>query len=135
MKKIFLFMFLAFMTAKSNAQSYNPIFVNYPNAQKIELVRISNTPVEWGEPRDGEVPPRRLPGICPAIYIEGNAIIFDSVGFDLTLQLVNEDGEVVYSIFVPAGTETVEIPDTYTGEYELQLVTSGTFDFVGYVEL
>ena len=55
---------------------------------------------------------------------------------DCTLELRDEDGTVVYSTYVSAGTTTVVLPSTLSGEFELRLVPfSTTYYFRGYIEL
>ena len=61
-------------------------------------------------------------------------ITLPTLGCDITLQLLDEGGEVAYETFVPAGTTTVVLPSTLSGDYELRLVTS-TFYFYGYITL
>ena len=53
-----------------------------------------------------------------------------------TLTLLNEEGEVVYSTIVPAGTSTVTLPATLTGDYELRLYPDGSnYYFCGDISL
>ena len=53
---------------------------------------------------------------------------------DLTLELRDEDCTVVYSTYVSAGTTTVVLPSTLSGEYELRLIPfSATYYYRGYL--
>ena len=61
-------------------------------------------------------------------------ITLPTLGCDITLRLLDADGVVAYETFVPAGTATVVLPSTLSGDYELRLVTS-TFYFYGYITL
>ena len=55
---------------------------------------------------------------------------------DLTLELRDEDCTVVYSTYVSAGTTTVVLPSTLSGEYELRLILfSATYYYRGYINL
>jgi hypothetical protein len=54
----------------------------------------------------------------------------------MTVQLLDEDGYVVYTTFVPASTPTVVLPSTLSGDYELRLIPSGSaYYFYGDITL
>lgn len=53
---------------------------------------------------------------------------------DFTLVLLDEDGVVVYSTFVPAGTTLIVLPSTLSGDFELRLV-GDTYYYRGYISL
>ena len=53
---------------------------------------------------------------------------------DFTLELLDEDGVVVYSVFVPAGTTLIVLLSTLSGDFELRLVTD-TYYYIGYITL
>lgn len=53
---------------------------------------------------------------------------------DFTLELLDEDGVVVYSVYVPAGTTQVVLPATLSGDFELRLVAD-TYYYRGYISL
>jgi hypothetical protein len=53
---------------------------------------------------------------------------------DFTLELLDEDGAVVYSAFVPAGTTMIVLPSTLSGDFELRLVAD-TYYYRGYITL
>ena len=53
---------------------------------------------------------------------------------DFTLVLLDEDGVVVYSTFVPAGTTMIVLPSTLSGDFELRLV-GDTYYYRGYIML
>ena len=48
--------------------------------------------------------------------------------------LDDDEPTVVYSVNVPAGTQQVALPDTYTGEYGIRLVV-GNWYFIGVINL
>ena len=59
--------------------------------------------------------------------------VFD---YAYTLVLLDEDGVVVYSADYSAGTTTVVLPSTLSGEFELRLVPySATYYYRGYIGL
>lgn len=53
---------------------------------------------------------------------------------DFTLELRDEDGVVVYSVYVPAGTTLILLPSTLSGDFELCLV-GDTYYYRGYITL
>lgn len=82
------------------------------------------------------VPLPKSPVECPTVSIDGHTLYLYGVDFDLTLQLVDENDDVVYTVFVPANTASVVLPATLTGEFELQLIpTTGVYYFVSDITL
>jgi len=75
----------------------------------------------------------RSPVQYPEAYIDGYTLTFDSSCIGCTITLLNENEEVVYINVVTENGE-VEIPTTFVGTYELQLVR-GSITFVGEIEL
>lgn len=53
---------------------------------------------------------------------------------DFTLVLLDEDGVVVFSTFVPAGTTMIVLPSTLSGDFEIRLV-GDTYYYRGYITL
>lgn len=53
---------------------------------------------------------------------------------DFTLELLDEDGLVVYTTYVPAGTTLVVLPSTLSGDFELRFVAD-TYYYRGYITL
>lgn len=53
---------------------------------------------------------------------------------DYILELRDEDGDVVYSTFLPSGTTQVILPSTLSGSFEIRLV-GDTYYYSGYVVL
>jgi len=81
--------------------------------------------------------PTKGPIYIPGLDISNGVLTFLNGNLrDYTLTLLNEDGDVVYSTIVPAGTSTVTLPATLTGDYELRLFPDGTaYFFYGWIEL
>ena len=79
--------------------------------------------------------PPRVPSVqVPVVFLDSNTLYFDEPCGALMLQLVDEDDFVVYSVTIPAGTTEWELPSTFEGEYELQII-QGRFCFHGWIEL
>ena len=53
---------------------------------------------------------------------------------DFILQLLDDSDAVVYTLYVPAGTSTILLPSTLTGNFQLRLVGSDYFYF-GFINL
>ena len=53
---------------------------------------------------------------------------------DYILELRDEDGDVVYSTFLPSGTTQVILPSTLSGSFEIRLV-GDTYYYRGYILL
>ena len=78
----------------------------------------------------------KMPLRIPTIILDDSQVYFHDTHPDYTLTLLNEDGDVVYSTVVPAGTSTVTLPATLTGDYELRLYPDGSnFYFYGDITL
>lgn len=88
------------------------------------------------DPINGSIPTPKTPIQYPLVSIDGHTLYLYGVDFDLTLQLVDENDDVVYTVFVPANTASVVLPGTFTGEFELQLIpTTGIYYFVSDITL
>ena len=85
-----------------------------------------------GGPR--KAPPRPSAVQIPTVFLDGYALYFDEPCGALTLQLVDEDAEVVYSVVLPNGTTEWELPEFASGEYKLQIIR-GRYCFWGWIEL
>ena len=53
---------------------------------------------------------------------------------DYIFELLDEDGDVVYSTFLPSGTTQVILPSTLSGSFEIRLV-GDTYYYRGYILL
>ena len=75
----------------------------------------------------------RAPIVIPEADIDGYTLTFDNSCIGCTITLFDGNGEIVY-IDVVDENGVVEIPDTFVGTFELQLVRNG-ITFVGEIEL
>ena len=123
MKKLLFSFFLCLMSISA--------FCQHPQV-------IHGTLIEWqvryGHPITGPLTPKS-PVQVPEASIDGHTLYLYDVDYDLTLSLLDEDSEEVYTVFIPANTTSVVLPSTLTGEFELQLFTDGIYYFVGTIEL
>lgn len=65
---------------------------------------------------------------------DGNALTMSATPCDYTLSLYDEDDELVYTVFVPAGTTLIVLPTTLSGDFEIRFETD-TYYYYGYIEL
>jgi hypothetical protein len=87
-------------------------------------------------PTTGDNPHPRSPIVIPEVSVDGYTLYLYNIGYDMTVQLLDEDGYVVYTTFVPASTPTVVLPSTLSGDYELRLIPSGSaYYFYGDITL
>ena len=115
MKKAFLIFFISLLGGALFLQ-----------AQPITLERKPNTSTHQGGNK-GPI----LPWV---IDLTSNTITMSATPCDYTLCLYDEDGEVAYSVFVPAGTTQVILPTTLSGDFELRFETD-TYYYYGYISL
>ncbi len=88
---------------------------------------IDETPIYPGKPK---APPRPL-----TIDITGHALtIFSAFEDVVTVELLDEDENVVYTDWLAPGQTSLEFPDTLTGEYTIRL-TVGSVYYIGVIEL
>lgn len=81
------------------------------------------------------LPTPKSPVQSPLVSIDGHTLYLYDIGYDLTLRLVDENDDVVYTVCVPAGTTSVVLPSTFTGSFELQLFPGGLYYFVSDITL
>ena len=68
------------------------------------------------------------------IYEDNYVLTLPAFEDDYTLELRDENGVVVYSVFVPAGTTMVVLPSTLSGSFEIRLV-GDSYYYRGYIDL
>lgn len=112
--------------------SVSPIFAD-ETGEQIELqVSILDPTTPHGGPR--KAPPRPSAVQIPTIILDGFTLYFDEPCSGCTLQLVDEDDEIVYSVVLPNGTTEWELPELASDEYKLQIIR-GRYCFWGWIEL
>ena len=67
---------------------------------------------------------------------DDNVLTLPAFEDDFTLEVLDEDGMVVYTTYLPAGTTQVILPSSLSGEFELRLIPfSSTYYYRGYIVL
>lgn len=100
------------------------------DAYADDVDEISMEIVDENEMVKGHTKMPRRPLI---INKEGYTLIIPSLSVDYTLQLVDSDGNVVFSTFITVGMTQLTLPPL-SGFYEIRLVAS-TYYYKGYINL
>ena len=76
----------------------------------------------------------KTPVFIPSIDLEGHVIAFETGHADFTLSIIDENDNIVYSVYVPSSVTIVNLPTTLSGSYELCLYPDGSnIYFFGFV--
>ena len=65
---------------------------------------------------------------------DGNMLTMSAIPCDYTLTLYDEDDDVAYTTYLPAGTTLVVLPATLFGDFEIRFETA-TYYYYGYISL
>lgn len=81
----------------------------------------------------GSLNPRpKTPILIPEVYLNGNILTFDEALEGTTVQLLDEDDNVVFSDFIEENQTSIVFPATLFGSYKLLIVCS---DITFYCEI
>jgi len=122
MKKLFVSLLMCMLSMGANAQ--------VPQVPQGTVINF-----QMQIPQVGGVALPKSPVQSPTVSIDGRTLYLYDIGYDLTLRLVDENDNVVYTVFVPAGTTSVVLTSTFTGSFELQLFPGGLYYFVSDITL
>lgn len=84
-------------------------------------------------PTNPDIPHKGLVEI-PSISLDNHTLYFDTPCDGCTLNIVDSNNVVVYTIVIPTGTTSLVLPATLFGEYELQIIC-GNYLFYGKIDL
>ena len=98
---------------------------------QVSLINIDPGTIKGGPHK---APPRVPSTLFPSVFLDGSTLFFTPPYSSCTVQLLDENGDVVFSVFVPTGTMQVELPEDISGCYRLQIIR-GRFCFWGWIEL
>ena len=117
-----LFLFLSLMMGMLSLSSIQA------NAARVNV----ELQVEYEDPTTNQGEPSRGPVLVPEVGIEDYTLTFSTPCYGYTLELLDEDGYVVYTTVITS--DTLVLPSTLEGEYELRLYpTDSSIYFYGYV--
>ena len=101
--------------------------------EQVDLeVAIDDPTTQHGGPE--KAPPRIPISQIPVVFLDGYTLYFGEPCSGCTLQLVDENEEVVYSVALPNGTAEWELPEALTGKFKLKIIL-GRYCFFGWIEL
>ena len=90
----------------------------------IVLVPITTGPVQ-GQPHRSPI---------PEFYLDGYTLTAGSYTVGSTVELKDEDGDVVFTTYIYVEGDTIVLPSTLSGTYTIE-VTRGSQTFVGEIVL
>lgn len=85
-----------------------------------------------GEGSTGGNPYPKSPVLVPEVYLNGNVLTFDEALEGTTVQLLDEDDNVVFSDFIEENQTSIVFPTTLFGSYKLFIICS---DITFYCEI
>jgi len=90
--------------------------------------------IVWDDPT-GDYPPNpKSPQLPLVISQDDNIFTLPATPVDYTLELRDEIGYVIYTVFIPTGTTQIVLPTTLSGTFEIRLVAN-TYYYIGYIVL
>ena len=121
-KRLTLIILAAMMFSSSFAQTPSTT----PDQTQIPLTTeiVDNSGLGKGLPHTPLNPPHA--------YLSGNVITLTS-HTDFEVEILQND-VIVYTDNLPSGTDTLQLPDSLSGEYEIRFYTD-SFVFIGYFEI
>ena len=91
--------------------------------------------VTWNDPSGGNNDFPKAPIQPPSVYLDGHSLYFGNPHSEaVPVELADATGNVVYSDYLPAGTQTLSLPATLSGTYTL-FIYIGNYVFAGQINL
>lgn len=102
----------------------------------VSLLQAATIPLSVGIEDDTPTIPGHPKSPIEPWYIDQNGYVLtmSATPCDYTLSLYDEDDDLVYSVFVPAGTTQIVLPATLSGNFEIRF-ESATYYYYGYITL
>lgn len=120
MRKVVLFILALFLTIQVQAN--------------LDMVRGNHVVMGYGTKGATHGGKPKAPASPWFIELDNNVISMTATPCDYTLNLYDEDGDVVYTAFIPAGTSSVILPATLSGDFEIRFETD-TYYYYGFISL
>ena len=97
---------------------------------------VDPIPLEGGiiDPTNDNDGPHKGPVQVPEVSLDDHTLYFFTPCDGCTLNLVDENDVVVYTLVIPAGTTSLALPATLSGNFELQIIR-GNYCFWGEITL
>ena len=97
--------------------------------ERIGLIVGFDSPLP-GSPGHG-----KGPIIIPSVWLDSYQVEFQSAHPEYVLSLSDSNGFVVFQTVVPSSINTVQLPSTLSGDYELRLDLGESYYFYGDITL
>ena len=78
--------------------------------------------------------PHKSPVLVPEVSLDDHTLYFFTPCDGCVLNIVDGSGALVYTLVIPTGTTSLELPATLIGDYELQIIR-GNYCFWGEIVL
>lgn len=104
------------------------------NASAQNLMVNVQLQVRYFDPSHGLESESRGPMNQLTIGLEDHILYMSNVDFDCELQILDENGNMVYTTFVEASTPIIALPSTLSGNYEILLIDEERY-FTGWIDL
>ena len=124
--KIKFFALAVLLAASATSYSQLPPEPN-PGGDPLPL----SGPIDNNDPIGGHTKPKS-PIQVPEVYLNGNVLTFDEALEGTTVQLLDEDDNVVFSDFIEENQTSIVFPTTLFGSYKLYIICS---DITFYCEI
>ena len=76
----------------------------------------------------------KSPIMPPSVSLDDHTLYFDTPCDGCTLNIVDENDVVVYTLVIPTGTTSLVLPSTLSGDYTIQIIR-GNYLFYGTINL
>lgn len=119
MKKLLLVAFLLLLGGVFSSKVFG-------QSQEIPMQIIDTSEVGQGNTKSPSGP--------FVINQKDNYLSLPATPADYTLELRDENGILVYDVYIPAGTTEIILPTTLYGTFEIRLVAT-TYYYIGYITL
>lgn len=81
-----------------------------------------------------ELGTHKSPNMPPTVYLDGYILFFDTPCDGCTLNIVDSNDVVVYTLVIPTGTTSWVLPSTLSGDYIIEIIRDN-YCFWGLIEL
>lgn len=104
---------------------------SFAQTENTEPIPLQVTDIDPTIIKDG---PHKSPVQVPEVSLDDHTLYFFTPCDGCVLNIVDGSGALVYTLVIPAGTTSLELPATLTGDYELQIIR-GNYCFWGEIVL